>query len=77
MYEHALIKAIPDIPPCDVDGVLIRQLKHWAVSGLAASDRSDHMNPNMFQRYVPLANLPDEEKLDAELKQLAKRRRTA
>jgi hypothetical protein len=35
------------------------------------------MNPNMFQRYVPLANLPDEEKLDAELKQLAKRRRTA
>ena len=77
MSEDALLKAIPDLPSASVNGVLLRQLKHWAVSGSSVEGRSDHMSSTLFRRYVPLSDLPSDESLNASAARLVKRPRLA
>ena len=77
MSEDALLKAIPDLPSASVNGVLLRQLKHWAVSGSSVEGRSDHMFSPLFRRYVPLSDLPSDESLNASAARLVKRPRLA
>jgi hypothetical protein len=75
MSVDALRNALPDLSSAEVDSVLVRQLKYWAVSGDCVSERCDHMDVKLFQRYVPLGNLPDDAALERQLVQLAKKPR--
>ena len=75
MSEDALTKAIPAVAAGDVNDALIRQLKFWALTGDTVSERSEHMAPSLFKRYVPLAELPSDAELQSLLSRLAKKRR--
>jgi len=80
MSQDALMKACPEVTEADANNVVLRQLKYWAICGervSGATGRSEHMNPSLFKRYVPVASLPSELELDDQLAALAaKRRRT-
>ena len=77
MSEDALLKALPETPSANVNGVLLRQLKHWAVSGSSVTERCDRMSANLSPRYVPPADLPSDDSLNAAAARLAKRPRLA
>jgi hypothetical protein len=77
MSEDALVNAVSGIRDSDVDQVVLRQLKHWCLTGHVAPDRRDHMDPTLFPRFAQLDVLPSSEALEAELGRLAKRARTA
>ena len=65
--QQALVRALPDVPAADLDDCVLRQLKHWCLSGWSFTERGDHMSPVLFPRVVPLESLPSNEALEAAL----------
>ena len=73
MSEDAVVGAFPDVPKEQVNDVLVRQLKQWAVNCHVVQTRSQHMDSVAFPRYVSLANLQSAAQLDQALANLAMR----
>ena len=67
LSEAAVQSTCTSMSAAELNDVVIRQLKHWSLEGMMVSTRGEHMCPKLFQRVVPLAELPSMRDLDARL----------